>query len=362
MKKILVVTLFSLFLFSCSSNDSVSGTITSTSLNISTYSVEEINYTSAKIIGIVAYGDNLEIGFCWNTIGNPILNPNHKVVQNPGSGTFSYTLNQLSPNTTYYVRAYVKKSDGIPVYGNQLTFTTLHDLFINGTPVTVDGTSYNTLVINGKTWMKQNLNATTYSDGSPIQVATDVAELGSLKVGAYCDYAFDSANGPIYGKLYNWYAVAGIWNVASLTIPTSRKKLAPVGWHVSTDADWDSLATGLGGENVVGKKLKDNSATSTWDVSTNYGTNDSGFSALPGGLFYYHYELIPASPGPPPTLPIFLDKFVWKGKAAYWWTSSEVGTTAPDLVWVRDVNCTSDELVKSSAVKNRALSIRCVKD
>jgi uncharacterized protein (TIGR02145 family) len=170
-----------------------------------------------------------------------------------------------------------------------------------------------------------------------------VAQWDALTTGAWCYYENDTANGPIYGKLYNWYAI------------NDSRGLAPTGWHIATDAEWTSLTDFLGGANVAGKKLKDNSATSTWDVTTHYATNQSGFSALPAGVGYLNYSLPPS-----PAVPALSDLFKWKTKAAYWWTSTQ-GNSA-EYNWVRDVNSTSDQLVRSGAVKSSALSVRCVKN
>jgi uncharacterized protein (TIGR02145 family) len=208
------------------------------------------------------------------------------------------------------------------------------------------------VIIGTQIWTNTNLDVTTYRDGTPIPQVTDPTAWAGLTTGAWCYYNNDPANGAIYGKLYNWYAVAGIHDNDPAT---PNKILAPTGWHIATDAEWTSLTDFLGGANVAGKKLKDNSATSTWDVTTHYATNQSGFSALPAGVGYLNYSLPPS-----PAVPALSDLFKWKKKSAYLWTSTQ-GNSA-EYNWVRDINSTSDQLVRSGAVKSSALSVRCVKN
>ena len=90
-----------------------------------------------------------------------------------------------------------------------------------------------------------------------------------LSSGAYCSYNDDQNKGNTYGHLYNWYAVS------------DSRNIAPVGWHVPTNAEWLILINYLGASEAA-SKLKE-SGTSHW-TSPNEGANNiSGFTALPGG-------------------------------------------------------------------------------
>ena len=154
------------------------------------------------------------------------------------------------------------------------------------------------VTIGNQIWQSTNLDVTTYRDGTPIPQVTDPTQWANLTTGAWCYYNNDPANGPIYGKLYNGYAVEGIYDTASLNNPSLRKQLAPVGWHIPTSSNWIQLVDFLGGEFVAGKKLKSigklQDLTGLWaayispgdplnEQIFSVGTNESGFTAFPGG-------------------------------------------------------------------------------
>lgn len=136
------------------------------------------------------------------------------------------------------------------------------------------------IIIGSQTWAKCNLNVDKYSDGTSIPNVSS-ALWGSLTTGAWCYYDNDPANEK-YGKLYNWYAAVGIHDAASLSNPALRKNIAPVGYKVPSNADWNTLRTIIGGTpEDVGTKLKE-SGTCHW-LAPNTGTNTSGFTSFPAG-------------------------------------------------------------------------------
>ena len=128
-----------------------------------------------------------------------------------------------------------------------------------------------TVDIGTQTWYTCNLDVTTYRNGDVIPMANDETEwlnYASLGVGAWCYYNFDSANGPIYGKLYSRSAV------------NDARGLAPIGQKIPSDSDWSTLSTFLGAS--AGGKMKQEGLC-RW-LSPNTGaTNESGFTGLPGG-------------------------------------------------------------------------------
>jgi uncharacterized protein (TIGR02145 family) len=128
--------------------------------------------------------------------------------------------------------------------------------------------SYKTTVINSKEWICENLDVSTFRNGDLIPEATTEEEwqkAGEEKRPMSCYYNFDKSNGEKYGKLYNWYAV------------NDSRGLAPDGYHIPSDQEWEGL-TKLLGENA-GVKMK----TSLGWKDFGNGSNESGFSGLPAG-------------------------------------------------------------------------------
>ena len=124
---------------------------------------------------------------------------------------------------------------------------------------TRDNQTYKTVVIGAQTWMAENLNYTPSSGNS------------------WC-YNNLASNCATYGRLYDWTTVmAG--SASSDATPSGVQGICPSGWHVPSDAEWTVLTNFVGGERTAGTQLKANS--SLW--STNTGTDDYGFSALPSG-------------------------------------------------------------------------------
>ena len=179
----------------------------------------------------------------------------------------------------------------------------------NSSSVTdIDGNSYDYLTYGDQVWTVENSETETYRDGTPIPQVTDVTEWQNLTTGAWCYYD----NDPTKGKLYNWYAAAGIHDNDP---NTPNKELAPEGWHVPTDAEWKTLENYLiangynyDGTTTENKIAKAMASTSGWDIynSNNGGVpsndqslnNSSGFNAYPkGGLGNLGYSDDPDKPG-----------------------------------------------------------------
>ena len=147
-----------------------------------------------------------------------------------------------------------------------------------------------TVVIGTQEWALRNAEHVTYRDGTAIPQVTDQTAWNNLTTGAWCYYNNDSAFGDTYGKLYNWYAIAGIYDEASLNDDTLRKEFAPEGYHVPTNQEQTDLKVHLGsdinGENI-GYKLKSTGNTSDgtglWSGSQP-ATNESGWTGLPAGI------------------------------------------------------------------------------
>jgi uncharacterized protein (TIGR02145 family) len=133
-----------------------------------------------------------------------------------------------------------------------------------------DGNTYKLITINGQQWIAENLKTTKYNDGSSIPLVTDGATWSGLNSDAYCWYNNDSGNKADYGALYNWYAV-------------SSGKLAPSGFRVATQTDYDNLIAFIGSTSDAGGKLKE-TGTSHWNTPNTSATDDYGFAGRGAGV------------------------------------------------------------------------------
>lgn len=194
------------------------------------------------------------------------------------------------------------------------------------------GACVETTTICDQVWMVKNLDVSTYGNGDPIPQVTDPYVWSTLSTGAWCYFNNDPANGPIYGKLYNWYAV------------NDPRGLAPAGWHVPLDAEWTKLYNCLYAIppiGNVGDKIKE-AGTAHWAAPNDAKTNISGFTALPAGF---------RDSGGPFNYPI--------GYWAFWWSSSEDGI---DFAPLRFMYYGNGDLLSSSFGKQVGMSVRCVRD
>ena len=189
------------------------------------------------------------------------------------------------------------------------------------------GNTYKSIIIGTQTWMAENLKATKYNDGSAIPNIRDSVKWASSYSPAYCWYRNDSTSNNSYGALYNLFAV-------------NSKKLCPTGWHVPTDTEWATLFDFLGGEPVAANKLKE-PGTTHWRSSYNEVTNESGFTALPGGL-----RGLDGS---------FLSR-TWYG---YWWIAPY---GAPDTGYTVCMSYEGGQIYPENFYERIACSVRCIKN
>jgi uncharacterized protein (TIGR02145 family) len=188
------------------------------------------------------------------------------------------------------------------------------------------GNIYHTVTIGTQVWMVENLKTTKFQNGDAIPQDMTAA-WGTLTTAAYCDYENLPKNGEDYGHLYNWYAV------------NDARKLAPVGWHVASNAEWATLLVNFGGEANAASRLKETGAAH-WELP-NTGTDSGGFKALPGGnraIDGVYYRLT---------------------TNAYWWTSTE-GLSGNATS--RTISAASLGVIVSAFGKSHGFSVRCVKD
>jgi len=276
-------------------------------------------------------------GVCWNTSPNPTIS-NSKTTDGNGTGTFTSTITGLSTATTYYARAYATTSVGTS-YGNEISFKTFF-----GEVADIEGNVYPTVKIGTQIWMAENLKVTKYNDGTAIPNVTDNTAWAGLTTGAYCWYNNDAtANKATCGALYNWYAL-------------NTNKLAPVGWHVATDAEWTTLenylvANGFSydGTTTGNNIAKSLAATTSWNISSKQGAvgkpdysanrNITGFTALAGGTrnnegLYLHIN-----------------------DYGYWWITNDI---ASEIAWYRGMFYNYDYVFSNTLNKHFGSSVRCI--
>jgi uncharacterized protein (TIGR02145 family) len=182
------------------------------------------------------------------------------------------------------------------------------------------------VTIGTQVWMTKNLDVATFRNGDPIPQAKTNEEwkkAGENQQPAWCYYDNDPANGVKYGKLYNWYAV------------NDSRGIAPVGYHIPSDAEWTKLEDFLGSD--TGKKMKSKNG---WYADGN-GTNTSGFSGLPGGLRN------------------FIGNFKFIGSDGFWSSSTQNNTYN---AWYRNLYYDNGNVNRYFNYKADGFSVRCLRD
>jgi len=203
------------------------------------------------------------------------------------------------------------------------------------TPVTdIDGNVYKTVKIGDQVWMAENLKVTKFRDGSEIPNLKDgwmgnrAHTVNNAAPSAYVIYNDNSSNeADTYGYLYNWYAV------------NDSRNIAPEGWHVPSNADWQTLIDYLGGQKIAGGKMKAGTFKDT--------TNESGFTGLPGGFregsYGYGYQNM--------------------GTKAYFWSNEEWSDWEADTyILSKTISSDADFLGNGPFDKKFGFSVRCVRD
>jgi uncharacterized protein (TIGR02145 family)/uncharacterized repeat protein (TIGR02543 family) len=209
----------------------------------------------------------------------------------------------------------------------------------------IDGNIYTEVTIGTQTWMVENLRTTKYNDGTPIPLVTDSASWVNTSSEAYCWFNNDmNTYKNTFGAIYKWFTV-------------NTGKLAPAGWHVPTNKEWDDLQNYLvanrynwDGTTSGNKIAKSLAATSSWVTDTTKGApgngsstnNSSGFSAIATG-----YRDVDGY-------------FSSKDTNTSWWSST---LNYEGVAWDRYLYCGYEGLGKESgSVLNTGNSVRLIKD
>jgi len=267
-------------------------------------------------------------GVCWSTEQMPTIKDSLST-DSTGTGSFTSAIIGLNPGTRYYIRAYATNAGGTG-YGDTISFETEN----YGSVTDIDGNTYNTIVIGDQTWMAENLKVIRYGNGDSIPNVKDSAQWFNLTTGAYSYYDDEPGNAIIYGNLYNWYTVA------------DSRKLCPAGWHVPTVEEWRNLFLYLGFDStqysastrMVACKVRE-AGIIHWESPNTGATNESGFTALPGG-----YRRL------------YVGSYARMKIVGNWWTSTLVGEMPNHLYIAIDVS------TGGAVRKEDGFSIRCLKD
>jgi uncharacterized protein (TIGR02145 family) len=185
------------------------------------------------------------------------------------------------------------------------------------------GNELEEIIVGPQVWLQQNLSVTTFRNGDIIPEARtkeDWKNANENKTPCWSHYDNDVKNGKVFGVLYNWYAVS------------DSRGLAPDGWHVASELEWNELIKFLGSDDAA-KKIKCNTGWSKEDI----GSNDWEFSILPGGARF--------------------DDFIFKDDKCYIWTSTP-GTSTTAICKVIGA---SDKIRGWVGSKSIGMYVRCIK-
>lgn len=245
-------------------------------------------------------------------------------VQSPATGenptNVSVGITGLNVGTIYHFRIKAVNSLGTTYSEDHVLETLLMDQ---------DGNEYHAITIGTQVWMQENLKTTRLNDGTAISYVPIPGEWINKAMPAYSWYENNEDNKDSYGAMYNFYAV-------------NTGKLCPAGWHVPSREEWLTLINFLGGVTTAGGKLKEE-GTLHWNAPNADATNESQFTALPGGYRSYTDAAY----------------FSLKDNCSMWSSSLNTSSTAYEIA-ITLYNTTDVQIV--SANLKYGVSVRCLKD
>ncbi len=356
---------------------------------VTTSLVSEVATTSATCGGEVTVDGGASVtarGVCWSTSQNPTVNDSH-TTDGGGMGSFTSNITGLAANTTYYVRAYATNSAGT-AYGEEVTFTTLS---AGGTAIidakscpeaqTVtdhEGNVYATVQIGNQCWMRDNLRTTTSPSTGTYLIPAAGTDTYTGKQARW--YNNDSATyAPMnYGLLYNWNAAVdtfdtaygetsvytGSSNAVSVTFNGHRRGICPAGWHLPSDAEWNTMEATVSGSDWQ----------TSYETSTGYRGNHAG--KLAGGDNWISITMSSSSGAPCDynnpyrnvsgfsAVPAGYDggsSFYIAGGGAHFWSSTQYDSDS-HYAYCRELYYGYALVYRDGFSKNGGLSVRCLRD
>jgi uncharacterized protein (TIGR02145 family) len=195
-----------------------------------------------------------------------------------------------------------------------------------------DSSSYSYVSISSQVWLTHNLKARRYQNVDKIITTTPATLDISAEVTPKYHWAYggDESNVDTYGRLYTWYAA------------TDKRNLCPKGWHVPSDEEWTSMVSleAMGGVDVGGGKLKE-IGTTHWITPNSGATNETGFTALPGG---YRFQY---------------GRFSDIGFSGFWWSSTE---NSDSTAYGWGLSSYNSQITRFTFKKRDGLAVRCIMD
>ena len=177
--------------------------------------------------------------------------------------------------------------------------------------------AFKSITVGAQVWMTENLRVTAFRNGDPVPEAKTAEEWDAAyrsERAAWCYYENDAKNGEQFGILYNWYAV------------NDPRGLAPAGWHVPTDKEWQTLVESFGGMRAAFSRLK----------------APDGFAAQPCGARYYKDA-----------------SFNHLGTIGFWWSATKEDKWN---AWYHALHFGYSQVGRDNGGMNTGHSVRCVKD
>jgi uncharacterized protein (TIGR02145 family) len=213
-------------------------------------------------------------GICWGTNLYPVISKNqHSKDSTSSTDGFAAMMTGLQPGNTYYYRSYAQSTIGLS-YGPVMKVKAAEpDLIVTD----IDGNVYQADTIGSQIWMLENLRVTRLNNGTQLLHLPAVQSWYNNFEPGWCYYNNDSSNNLVYGKLYNY---------ETMSVQTSTLSVCPTGWSMPLETDWTKLREFAGTKSALKLRASGglSAGTGLWDDGLyNPGTDDFGFSALPGG-------------------------------------------------------------------------------